>query len=1385
MEADDDYEPPFSVRRLRQAYLDRVRGSVGPGLPPPRRITPLAASITPSLPYIPEDDDEERRLTRSHRTNSENALNRPNNEKARALRFEPPPPPSLSYSLPVQHEKSPAASRQSDRSHIAAPSLVAVNVTTNQSGANEQKPSSNSVTRPRDISRGPDEDYPERLMSPPPTREPRSIIKQGYYSSQQNLHSNQSMHVDHGNPGLSQGKSGSFNDLPEEQRYRIMKENLERLRRSRATTPKPPVTSFNGPFFKLEEINSSKTNESIVCNGGPDYPHREMTESRTSFAESRGLSASEAELSQIKDSSVVIWPPLVDRKPRSQSVMARSITDPERINEYRRQKQLEEEAIRRHEEEKVISMTKQLRAMQVQQQRLYEQRHGVTSPVQFIDVVDAQPYLPPQQQFPTRYPHSPAPDNMSPDYGYDAHRMRVYETRPISALSETSDNGLHNTWKRTYIVQKPQEVAKNEILSSEQLLEKDQYEVDILKRRAAFVEKPEEKPEIVRTGRRWQPPPEKPYVWPTVPRATSVDISVPQVDYNMSQPRSADNVEYKWAPVITDPGYKKERKNFTPTNSPPLSPIRGHGTGPLDEVAKRQTRYVIQPSPDGSHRPKPAFRKERKAPSGGFYPHAPNAVKVVKRRPASAQGLLAPVDGTTEETVEIIHQRNFHKLGRGYRDTPPSAEHNGRRAVGRSEPDVNDWEKIYDLPPHSSTIVGKDVPTNIDVKRRLSQFQGSVQSLQRRQENANRSYSMDGSLPYFMHGSMHDMSSPQTSSVRNDRAQSSARRDSSRQRSQHRQHQEHPSTSAHSSRSPSTLPISPASRTDTPTAIRVRTKMGQVTAPGPSPASYDRARPHVPRPLPPGYRLGDPLPDPRALSPAPGHTKRMIRNVAANQPPKNEDLDELARKGEQLLERSRERRAGYKLIDSEIVKEGPEPVPQAFKDQVRDLLESRNSLETSTTKEHDRSGYVTDVSTATWQFSTQSFSPRSIVSVNGARDDILKDDKPRGIMKRRELETRDQMLHPSAENQLMEHRQYHRTQSNVSNKPSVTETVQRFEETRRTEEVERRVQRKERRDRRSRHHSSSRHHGSREAWENGYNSERRLASVPPQRIIYQESNRAMSEAEIDKVVREAYEAADEARRDHYRMRSNSLSRGGGAVNGYLPSSQESYYRQSTTRRERDHRDQRYEDDHFGRGIAHARYGSLSDSLRRGELKYIPNGEVRESHWSQSQQNRGGGMGNMHKSYSTRDVFGGGDYDRRSTSSYRRGSQQMSPFVEFPPTLPRRSERDNYRPVSKSRSYADWDDMGRAGFGREVRRYDDDMSRLEAEFRDSLLMPLPNGNLHERDYRTEQIPGGYETFSKDNRAHSGRRVGKDGLPVDYSEASQEYSYKREQEMDRRR
>ena len=103
--------------------------------------------------------------------------------------------------------------------------------------------------------------------------------------------------------------------------------------------------------------------------------------------------------------------------------------------------------------------------------------------------------------------------------------MRVFETRPISSMSDSRDliTPGGTTWKRTYIVEKPETVTKNEILTSEEILEREQYEVDLLKRREAFVEKPEPQPEIHRVGRRWQPPPDKPYVWPTLRRPISVE----------------------------------------------------------------------------------------------------------------------------------------------------------------------------------------------------------------------------------------------------------------------------------------------------------------------------------------------------------------------------------------------------------------------------------------------------------------------------------------------------------------------------------------------------------------------------------------------------------------------------------------------------------------------------------------------------------------------------------------------------------------------------------------------------------------------------------------------------------------------------------------------
>jgi hypothetical protein len=80
---------------------------------------------------------------------------------------------------------------------------------------------------------------------------------------------------------------------------------------------------------------------------------------------------------------------------------------------------------------------------------------------------------------------------------------------------------------------------------------------------------------------------------------------------------------------------------------------------------------------------------------------------------------------------------------------------------------------------------------------------------------------------------------------------------------------------------------------------------------------------------------------------------------AAQEPKKHDDLDELARKNQELAERSKNRRHDYKLVGSDIIKTDPEPLPTHFKEQIREMLESRISTDTSSINQQDRSGYVT------------------------------------------------------------------------------------------------------------------------------------------------------------------------------------------------------------------------------------------------------------------------------------------------------------------------------------------------------------------------------------------------------------------------------------------
>ncbi|MFH4984019.1 hypothetical protein AB6A40_010728 [Gnathostoma spinigerum] len=210
----------------------------------------------------------------------------------------------------------------------------------------------------------------------------------------------------------------------------------------------------------------------------------------------------------------------------------------------------------------------------------------------------------------------------------------------------------------------------------------------------------------------------------------------------------------------------------------------------------------------------------------------------------------------------------------------------------------------------------------------------------------------------------------------------------------------------------------------------------------------------------------------------------------------------------------------------------------------------------------------------------------------------IKDEKPKGIMKRRELDTKEQMMYPEDNKYNTRDfggdERWEEKRRVVQSKPQVTETVQKIEEHKRTEEIERRVQRKERKEKR--HRSSHRnHHGgyTHEAlgWSDGELNKmhRKIRTIKlndnqpvestfrgdptrrtkeyingGDRIINRIYNqRVMTAAELNDLLRNTQRTVEQAYRD-IRYRTGSASQ----RNGYLPSN-ESYYRTSTTRREKD------------------------------------------------------------------------------------------------------------------------------------------------------------------------------------------------------------------------
>ncbi|CAD5217677.1 unnamed protein product [Bursaphelenchus okinawaensis] len=875
---------------------------------------------------------------------------------------------------------------------------------------------------------------------------------------------------------------------------------------------RPQTASFNGPFFKVEEVGpysslgyqQSEIDRSQRYQGDINqpakFPQNEIDRSSRFVGNGQ--------------ETVVVWPPQQDSESRhnrdsefSSRPNSRSLRDPDRSSEFHRQKQLESLAIQQKREKEQQALAKQFQASQLQQQRLQNRGFQTIGGT----IVREEPAG--SRSNSRANLHNVELQSASPALGSDpgpSPMLRVYETRPISSASEDYRN---QTWRRTYIVEDQEIAARNEIIKSEEVLQRDQYDVDLLNRRDTFVEKPESPIQIHRTGRVWQPPPEEPYVWPTASSRNSGAYgansgTIPRNHTRISSQHPDE--EFQWVPTVSDPGYKHENKNFTPTPSPPHSPIKGHGTRPLDEVAVKQIRKLVTPQPDGSHRPQSVFKSARSTPSGGFVPQAPNSIRA---------------GDSPQPTNE---QRVIQESRRKYRVV------NGGNSGGEYP---NDWEKIYELPPHASTLTEKVPPRRVDVSKRTELFE----------RRERRSHSA--------HSSRHQ-STPLTIITDSEGRRSGG---TSTRRSQPTPKIRH-STRSESYRDPSPKPPSARSQR----AVQI---FNEATRPSPPPPSYERARRYVVPALPPGRKEKPKTSPPR---PPPGNTRRLLSAVqtaasahqhnrplsaslqVSSEPKSHDDLEELSRKTRELAERSKSRKNEFKLVGSEIIKtehESVPPPPQALKTPPKEQYSPASVGTTTSAALHqlDRgSDYIMDQSSATWQYNTQyntSFSPRSVVSINGNRrsdDGLLKirtsqsvmnisraevetkpwphmpadlepvPDSPQSTMARHYEERYSKTNHynsmPALDTasaargtmiQIQDEKQHQRTvmepaeesesRSQLvrqtrevvsSGKPRVTETIQRVEERKVTEETERRVLRRERKHRSHRsahrsHHSSA------------------------------------------------------------------------------------------------------------------------------------------------------------------------------------------------------------------------------------------------------------------------------------------------------------------------
>ncbi|KRZ95036.1 hypothetical protein T08_6734 [Trichinella sp. T8] len=325
----------------------------------------------------------------------------------------------------------------------------------------------------------------------------------------------------------------------------------------------------------------------------------------------------------------------------------------------------------------------------------------------------------------------------------------------------------------------------------------------------------------------------------------------------------------------------------------------------------------------------------------------------------------------------------------------------------------------------------------------------------------------------------------------------------------------------------------------------------------------------------------------------------------------------------------------------------------------------------------------------------------------------------------------------------------------IKESPQVTETIEKIEETMTTEEIERRVRGRSRKEKRDRHRRKGEHSHHREIDKYGnsinWHSRHGVADDPPWTVPFEKA------ATLAKLPLQTNNDKRKYHQIYTRMSPDSPWRNRPMISG---TTEQRYYSSQPQVKESYHRE--------------VKSKRVNDTSLNGSNYYNAPDSRRDHFWDGDYRRNDS---HFHKSHSSRNVF---------HNEFADSFDNPYPIVEFPPTLPREDYDSREHHVPKTRSLSDWREDSRASDMSRFRRWDNEMSGLEREFHQSLLMPVsPGQNLRECQYTEQAIPGGHESFRREVTSHSGirpRSHRNDGQTTHFSESKQEVHYKKEHTAD---